>query len=269
MAAKLSARENARNGLRLLRIRKLLGIATLLCRGDLRVIRSLRYGCAPSVEHFKVLRRLGGINTVVDLGANRGQFALAATRIFPKAKVFAFEPLSDPARVFRSVFAQTAQVELHRFAIGPGNEAGMMHVSARDDSSSLLPISVEQVRVFPGTESVGTENVEVRTLDACLEHDQIRPPALLKIDVQGYEHKALEGCESLLHRFSFILCECSFVELYEGQKLAPDIIAWLDVRGFRVVKQCNLMKSDGGTRIQADFLFARDAPGAANGSRRE
>lgn len=35
------------------------------------------------------------INTIIDIGANTGQFAKEISKIFPKAKIFCFEPLPD------------------------------------------------------------------------------------------------------------------------------------------------------------------------------
>ena len=44
---------------------------------------------------------------------------------------------------------------------------------------------------------------------------------------------ALQGCEELLDRFDWVFVECSFIEPYEGQALADEVIAWLRERGLR------------------------------------
>lgn len=54
---------------------------------------------------------------------------------------------------------------LYESAIGPKKEKCTMHVSGRDDSSSLLPISNLQEEVFPGTGEVETADVQVAPLD--------------------------------------------------------------------------------------------------------
>jgi len=79
----------------------------------------------------------------------------------------------------------------------------------------------------------------------------------LKIDVQGFEYEVLSGCESLLEKFDQVYCECSFVELYSGQKLVPDVIQWLASRGYLLVGIYNPHYDDNGHAIQADFLFDR------------
>ena len=52
-----------------------------------------RHRVAAGVEHARVLRNLGPVGTVVDIGANRGQFALAARHCFADARIVSFEPL--------------------------------------------------------------------------------------------------------------------------------------------------------------------------------
>jgi FkbM family methyltransferase len=193
--------------------------------------------------------------TVVDIGANRGQFALVARHCFPEARILSFEPLPGPSRTFQRVFAGDPSVILHPVAIGPERGETTIHLSARDDSSSLLPISSLQNTLFPGTAEAGTATVTVGPLSDFVAAEEIEPPALLKLDVQGFELQVLRGCEDLLDRFALVYAECSFVELYLGQALADEVIAWLHERGFGLRGVYNMTYDRRGRAIQADFLF--------------
>jgi len=217
---------------------------------------ALRAGVGAAIEHERLLNSLD-CKTIVDIGANRGQFALVVRHNFPDANIISFEPLSKPASVFRRVFSSDNAVVLHTAAVGPKSEQCAMHVSARDDSSSLLPISSLQEEIFPGTGEIETLDVRVAPLDAFVDKNDILAPAMLKLDVQGFELDALRGCESLLSRFEWVYCECSFVELYSGQKLAADVIDWLSSKGFRIKGMYNPAYDRAGQAIQADFLFQR------------
>jgi FkbM family methyltransferase len=197
------------------------------------------------------------INTIVDIGANRGQFALAARGMLPDARIISFEPLQDPTATYRAVFAGDERATLHQAAVGPKHERVSMHVSARDDSSSLLPASALQTAHYPGTDTVATVEVLVCPLDEKVTRADLARPSLLKIDVQGAEWSTLLGCESLLDCFDLIYCECSFVELYRGQRLAAEITDWLSARGFVLAGTYNLDRDKGGHPLQADFLFRR------------
>lgn len=206
-------------------------------------------------EHRYVLSH--DMSTVVDIGANRGQFALAVRQWAPKARVISFEPLPGPASIFRRVFSGDDQVVLHQSAIGPASIRQKMHVSARDDSSSLLPISSFQTTMFPGTGEVATTEVSVGPLEEFVITAELRSPAMLKLDVQGFEYEALIGCESMLPYFDWVYCECSFVELYSGQKLAWEVIDWLSARNFCLIGIFNTAYGHFGQAVQSDFLFSR------------
>ncbi len=125
------------------------------------------WGVAAGVEHIGPLQQ-HAFQTVVDIGANRGQFSLLARELFPEARIVAFEPLPGPAATFQRVFSHDSRVRLHNLAIGPVSTRTMIHVSARDDSSSLLPIAEAQSRIFPGTQETGTADVKVRRLSVPL-----------------------------------------------------------------------------------------------------
>ena len=206
---------------------------------------------------------LGNIDclSVVDIGANRGQFALMSRYSFPTAKIISFEPLPKPAALFQKVFSEDNNTIFHLAAIGSKSEQSLMHVSAKDDSSSLLPISSLQEKIFPGTNEIDTVNVRVALLEDFIDESNIVEPALLKLDVQGYELEALLGCSSLLHKFKWVYCECSFVELYEEQKLAADVIDWLSNKGYQLKGIYNPIYEHNGQAVQADFLFLRSEKG--------
>jgi FkbM family methyltransferase len=223
---------------------------------SLRYIQGLRFGVAAAFEHELVLRQVK-CRTIVDVGANRGQFALVARRCFPQATIFSFEPLSKPANRYRRVFAKDERVRLNEVALGPSAGKAAIYVSMRDDSSSLLPITALQNQTFPGTSEIGQETVRIGPLREFVRPEDIEPLALLKIDVQGYELETLKGCESLLDRFANIYVECSFVELYAGQASASEVIDFLHVRGFVLKGIYNITYDRSGLAVQADFFFGR------------
>ncbi|MEE4195469.1 MAG: FkbM family methyltransferase, partial [Anaerolineae bacterium] len=214
---------------------------------------------AASIEHTSVLKKLSNenIQTVVDVGANRGQFAVAARWHLPAAEIISFEPLEEAAAVFKKIFQQDNRVVLHPFAIGNKFETTEIHVSNADDSSSLLPISELQEAIFPGTAEKETRTIEVKPLDEVIAPGDLQQPALLKLDVQGFEIEVLQGSGELLQLFSFVYVECSFVELYQGQSLAHDVIALLSSAGFKLVGIYNPSYGADGSAVQADFLFEK------------
>lgn len=216
-----------------------------------------RHRVAAGVEHVRVLRNLGPVRMVLDIGANRGQFALVARHCFPETRIVSFEPLAGPAGIYRAVFAEDDRSTLVEAAVGPHAGDAEIHLSERDDSSSLLPITERQDELFPGTAESGTASIRVVRVADVLAAQEIATPALLKLDVQGFELQALEGSEDVLPRFDWVYVECSFVELYARQAFADEVIAWLRERGFRLVGVFNMSYDRAGRAIQADFLFRK------------
>ena len=231
----------------------------------LRVARyrhALRHGVGAALEHTPVLRALSDrrLALVIDIGANVGQFTLAVRHCLPDAAVVAFEPLPRAARRFRRVHAADARVELIEAAVGPKYGTLAMHVSKAADSSSLLPIGQRQGEYFPGTEASHQEQVQVLPLEAAVSKDCMVHGTLLKIDVQGFELGVLQGCESLLAQVDVIYVECSFLEFYDGQALADEVIAWLRERHFRLCGMGPASTARSGVVVQADLLFEREGP---------
>jgi len=226
-----------------------------ILRSPSLVLAFLRFGVFAGVEHCPVLS--AKLKTIVDVGANKGQFALAARKCAPFANIFSFEPLNAPAKIFKALFASDSQVYLNEVAIGANVDRSVLHVSQREDSSSLLPIGPSQIEYYPGTQEKKVIVVNVAPLSSLLNAEDIQSPSMLKIDVQGFELEVLQGCDSLIDKFDYIYCECSFIELYKGQKMAFEIIEWLAKRNFQFAGVYNLCNTKDNLPIQADFYFRK------------
>ena len=233
-------------------MQKLIKLIRIITGGFLPAL--LRNKVAAGVDHSMVLASLS-CKHVVDVGANHGQFALIARKYFPEAKIDSFEPLTEPADRFQALFKNDHLTHLHRLAIGHNKGEAAIHVSSRDDSSSLLPITKIQTAMFPGTAEREIRTILVAPLVDVISENEIMAPALLKIDVQGFEMEVLRGSEGLLHQFRYIYVECSFIELYAGQAFADEVIAFLHKRGFILDGIYNLCYDKKGRAVQADFFF--------------
>ena len=228
---------------------------------NLRTCRALlRYRVAPSFEHEAMLRSLPKLGTVVDIGAHSGQFALLSRLVHPQACIHSFEPVAASSDLYDAVMKGAPEVTLHRVAIGRHACDMQINLHSRSDSSSLLRAKL-QTEAQPGSHECGTQTVRVcRLREALAGEKELSGPALLKIDVQGYEGHVLEGCEDMLHVFDWILCEMSFIELYEGQCGASELIAWLKERDFELAGVgLDPAMIWNGRHAQADFLLHKAA----------
>lgn len=218
--------------------------------------RGMLVGVAAAIEHEDVIRSIE-IGSLIDIGANIGQFSLLTRNLHPKANIFAFEPLSAAHEKYARLFKNDDKVSIFRIAAGEEKSSVDMNVSGRADSSSILDISSLQNEVFPGTARVSVENVNVSRVDDVLAEHHIPGPIVIKLDVQGFELVALRGSINLLAGASHVYAEISFFELYKDQVIASELIAWLSGRGFVLSGIYNITYGNSGICIQADALFSR------------
>lgn len=226
-----------------------------------RFRRALQHGVAAAIEH-RHLEALAA-RTVIDVGAHRGQFTLLALELFPAARVFAFEPLAGPRAHCCAALAGEPRLTVVPVALGRRTAERPMFIAACDDCSSLLPPAPETLHLMPQTCQTDAETVRVLRLEDVITPDQLVPPALLKIDVQGFEGEVLEGAGSLLEHLDAIYLEASFRELYFSQPLAGELIGYLADRGFALDGVYNPLCDASGRALQADLDFRRVRHGPA------
>src|SRR5205814_2046546 len=93
-----------------------------------------------------------GIATILDIGANEGQFSLVASALWPQARLYAFEPLPE---AFQQLTARLAGVEnLTAFNFGLGQHQGEMPFERNtfSASSSFLPMAELHKVNYPHTQ---------------------------------------------------------------------------------------------------------------------
>jgi FkbM family methyltransferase len=229
-------------------------LVRVLARPDYR--HAVRQGVAAAVEHEQIVFPRA-YNSVIDVGANRGQFALFALHRFPQASLTSFEPLPTAHSKLHAVVGQDARFRSHQCAVGAEAGSLSLNVTRSDDSSSLLKPTALQLRTFRDTGIVSSTQVDVVRLDDVIGPDRLAEPFLLKIDVQGYELEVLRGAEQLLQRDGDVLVEASFAELYEGQALIDEVVVAMYASGYRLRGIFSITKNSDGTPLQGDLLFSR------------
>jgi FkbM family methyltransferase len=213
----------------------------------------------PACGHEALLSQVKPL-TVLDIGANRGQFALVARHCCPEARIYAFEPIHDAQMVFRKVFDDDRRVQLFPIALGSQGGESILHMSKREDSSSLLPIGHAQEQHFPGTYEVAQLEIKVQRLDEALCPQELQAPVLCKIDVQGYELEVIRGMGAMLQHIQWIILEASWQELYIGQPLFDDALREMHQRGFRLRRIYDPEMKRDGELVQANCLFENTLP---------
>jgi len=201
-----------------------------------------------------------GIDLVLDVGANTGQFASEIRRCGYAGRIVSFEPLSSAHGELLQTSAGDSKWDAYpRCAIGDTNGEAEINIAGNSESSSILPMLESHCRAAPKSAYQGKEKVAIKTLDVVAgQYLKDARAALLKIDTQGFEWHVLDGARETLPHIKGIVVELSLVPLYEGQHLWRDAITRLETAGF-ILWAFKPVFSDQetGRTLQVDGIFYR------------
>lgn len=131
-------------------------------------------------------------DTVIDVGANLGSYSLIAASKVGKGKVFAFEPSNIAyKRLLENITINNMDDKIKTLRVAVSDKKGYL------DFSDLSRPEVSHVSYI---QSQGSTRIKSITLDGFIKRQKINKIRLIKIDVEGYEAKVLEGASEILKR---------------------------------------------------------------------
>lgn len=213
-----------------------------------------------SLAAYLILVRLkeAGVKpaTVLDVGANVGQFSVAASHLLPDAVLYPVEPDPATAAQLRKNLPPLIAANVIVSAVGERIGSVEFQVNADSQVSSILPLGDGRKQAFPKSNVQRTMVVPLTTLDELFGGKVLPAPILLKIDVQGYEDRVIAGAAALLQHVHWVVLEMSFARLYDGEKDFPWMLEMMRQRGFRFIRPLDFHTSDKtGAIIEMDGLF--------------
>lgn len=201
-----------------------------------------------------------GIDVVVDVGANSGQFAERLRREdVHHGRIVSFEPLAAAFAVLEKKARADGAWAAVNEALGEAEGESEINVAGNSFSSSILDMLPRHADAAPHSTYVAKEKIRVSTLDAaCERHLRGGENVFLKIDTQGYEMQVLRGGTRALDRIDTIQLEMSLVPLYDGAATFVDIYTWLVERGYvLVLLEPGFSDPHTGQLLQTDGVFHR------------
>ena len=217
-------------------------------------------------RQFRRLFRADEPLVICDIGACEGEDSVRYARLFPRARVYAFEPLPANQALVRANFARYAVANAELVPLALSDRAGVasFNVSsgrppelfAGEDwnygnkSSSLLP-PAQSGPMHGWIEFKETITVPTATLDRFCAEREIHRIDFIQMDVQGAEHLVLAGAARMLARTTAVWLEVSSRELYRGQALDRDITRVMAAQGFSLAFAVSLGRTTG----EGDHLY--------------
>lgn len=231
--------------------KKILKLLKLLLNKTTR--RGLYHNIPATIELEELLIDLE-LDTVIDVGSNKGQFVLLVEKIYKNIQIFSFEPIKEVYLKQKKFFSKNKNIEIFNFGLGSKNKDVVLNITKKNDSSSILEIKNPD-QLEKKFEILEKRKIAVKTLDEVLSQFNLGENLLIKLDVQGYELEVLFGANKLLSRIKYIIIEIAENQFYKDQKIGNTIINYLNKNNFEILKSCNHFKIEEINYSQKDFLF--------------
>ncbi|WP_108812373.1 FkbM family methyltransferase [Sphingorhabdus sp. Alg231-15] len=175
------------------------------------------------------------LHTVIDVGANHGQFASRVRALGWRGKILSFEPLLEPFESLHRLTTKDPSHEAFQFGLGEENTEPVMNVASNHGASSSLLEFEPLLKDSFSITSISQEKVSIRRLDdVAKELDLVPEKCLLKIDTQGFEKQVLEGSGEILDQIQMLFLEVSLRPVYKDEPRLFEMLSFLDSRGFEV-----------------------------------
>jgi FkbM family methyltransferase len=236
--------------MRVLGLRLLRGLNAILELLGLRPIR-WRAGCDfPQV--IALLKRQGfSPTTIFDIGVAYGTPELYQE--FPDATYHLVEPVPGALRYMQR-WARRLTATIHPVALG--DTAGEAQMEMRADISKCTVY-----HEIAATQLLPPITVPVERFDARFIRPDLKPPVLVKIDVQGAELQVLRGMGGLLDVIDVFIVETStIVTVAGGAAHLFDVVDHLRVHGYTLYDICGVGRRPlDGALAQLDLVFVKEA----------
>lgn len=168
-------------------------------------IGSIAFGNLESSVQEAMVRHLGRGGVLYDIGANLGFFSMLGAHLagHQEGHVYALEAAPENAEAIRHNAVLNGIPNITVIAKAVSAHSGLGRLQIVDDQSWS---KLEDYGEHPYTEQV--IEVELVSIDDLLASRELRPPTVVKIDVEGAEIAVLEGMRRTIaeHRPA-IICE--------------------------------------------------------------
>jgi len=199
-----------------------------------------------------------GIDLILDVGANTGQYAARMRGIGYAGEIVSFEPMRAAYEQLAGNSVRDKMWSCRDFALGDSESELSIHVSGNSVSSSILPMLPEHEKHAPASKVTNDEAIRVKRLDGLPDWSgwARKKGIWLKIDVQGYEDHVLNGASGCLDKVAAIQLELSLRPLYSNQLTLIPMLERLADLGFDPVAfEPGFTDKQSGELLQVDGIF--------------
>lgn len=232
-----------------------------LRRGALRVGLDVQRASTTAAARLVQLLQSRGVDLVLDVGANYGQYGKQLRYFGYCGDICSFEPLPRACTSLARHAARDPRWSVHQLALGAEDGTVSLNVAGNKGaaSSSILPMLHRHEEAAPDARYVGAIVVPVRRLDTMWR--ELVPPGtnpFIKVDVQGFEAAVLNGAGRALDCVLGVQLEISLVPLYDGALSLREVLDRTERLGMDLVHvEPGFVDPRTGELLQMDGVFLR------------
>jgi FkbM family methyltransferase len=215
--------------------------------------------------HLEMLFARLDIRCVLDVGANRGQYArFLRSRVGFRGTIVSFEPVSKNVTLLREQAKADPRWIVRGHALGSRDARMDINVMRHDLLSSFLTPDHSAVSMFNELNVVDhTENVAVRRLDSVM--DELRDHRALgniylKLDTQGFDLEVVRGAPSTLPIVRAMQTELSVRPIYRRSPTCRETLEVLTEHNFGITAMFPVTRDEWMRVIEFDCVMINGAP---------
>lgn len=199
-----------------------------------------------------------GFQTVLDVGANKGEYSEFIRKAGFTGHIVAFEPMKRQYMQLVDRFSEDVLWAGNNVALSSRSGEGDLYVASNDGaSSSLLEMEERHETGSSGVRMIARESVTITTLSCILKEYAYPSPIFLKLDTQGTELDVLRGAEDLLGTSILgVQVELSIVPLYRKGCRMSEVVSFVEGHGFLPVwASSGFTDAISGDLLQLDIMY--------------
>ena len=258
--------QRGRKGRRLVRVgpeelRTHLLVDEQAARGDMNRLQKALSGYLVREQIGWLLRELE-VDCVLDVGANKGQYARMLRRVGYRGRIVSFEPLPHLVAKLREASKGDPDWLVMPYGAGDQDTEAEINVVPGTMSSLLTPSSFgEEWSSTLRDREPRTETISIRRLDTVFDEaiaGLSSPRVFLKLDTQGYDLQAFSGAGKRLEEVVGLQSEVACVPIYDGMPRLPEQLQLYEAEGFEVTGMFPVSRDVPTLRvIEFDVLMVR------------
>lgn len=189
---------------------------------------------------------------LIDVGGYKGEFSDNINSFVKNIeRIDIFEPQYNSFLELNKKYSLQHNIHIHNIALGKEQgKKDFFYFDEQGYKSSLLK---------PLESGSKVTEVEVQMIDRLYGDADVQIDYILKLDTQGNDLEVLKGStEFLLQAKPLVFCELIFVNLYEKQAYAHEIIDFLRLHNYSLVRMEDLHETKNGILAYADALFVHE-----------